>query len=420
MVLWGLALALGLVVAATRLTFNLGHALWAGCLILGLSGAVPLGRLAGSMAQELIGPQSLALVGVVVGLMTLTRLLQMNGQMDRLLGLMVARLGGGRLSLVAFPALIGLLPMPGGAVFSAPMVESLSRPLGLPSSDKSLINYWFRHIWEYAWPLYPSLILIAALAKTSLLGLVAAAAPLTLVAVGWGVLFLLRPISLRQDQTSTASQTGPSGTTAAGPILVAVGGALVGTYLLGPLGRTFPPLAGLSPMIPLLAALILAILLATVSGGRPGLLLKALTSGHTAKILYLVLAILGFQAAARTSGAIEALSQLLTALNLPLPLLIGGLTFSLGLMTGYSMAYVAAAYPVFLGLLPAEGMMPYLVLGHVTGFTGVLLSPAHACLLLSNQYFEAPAGQVYRRLLAPTLLTLACGLVLCLLLAWAS
>ena len=420
MVLLGLVLALGLVVAAARLKINLGHALWAGSLVLGLSGAVPLNRLAGSMAQDLVEPQGLALMGVIVGLMTLTQLLQMNGQMDRLLGLVVARRGGARLSLVAFTALIGLLPMPGGAVFSAPMVESLSRPFGLSPRDKSLINYWFRHIWEFAWPLYPSLILIAALAQVNLLRLVTATAPLTLAAVGWGVLFLLRPIKLRKDPAPTAPQTGPSSPTAAGPILVAVGGALTGTYLLGPLGRTFPPLAGLSPMIPLLVALILAILFAVFSGGRPGLLLKAVGSRHTVKILYLILAILGFQGAARASGAIEALSRLLTDLNLPLPLLIGGLTFSLGLMTGYSIVYVAAAYPVFLGLLPAEGMMPYLILGHVTGFTGVLLSPAHACLLLSNQYFEAPTGQVYRRLLPPTLLTLACGLGFCALLAWAS
>jgi len=43
----------------------------------------------------------------------------------------------------------------------------------------------------------------------------------------------------------------------------------------------------------------------------------------------------------------------------------------------------------------------------VAGFTGVLLSPAHACLVLSNSYFQCQPGEFYRRLWPPTLLTLA-------------
>jgi hypothetical protein len=50
------------------------------------------------------------------------------------------------LDIIIFPALIGLLPMPGGAIFSAPMVKDIGSRYQLSGSQLSYINYWFRHI----------------------------------------------------------------------------------------------------------------------------------------------------------------------------------------------------------------------------------------------------------------------------------
>ena len=59
------------------------------------------------------------------------------------------KLGGrhGRaLSLILIPAAIGLVPMPGGALFSAPLVgEAVQEKKVLPEW-KVAVNYWFRHI----------------------------------------------------------------------------------------------------------------------------------------------------------------------------------------------------------------------------------------------------------------------------------
>ena len=64
-----------------------------------------------------------------------------------------------RLLYVGLPALVGLLPMPGGALFSAPLVDSVDSEKGIGGTLKAAVNYWFRHIWEYWWPLYPGVIL---------------------------------------------------------------------------------------------------------------------------------------------------------------------------------------------------------------------------------------------------------------------
>jgi hypothetical protein len=45
----------------------------------------------------------------------------------------------------------------------------------------------------------------------------------------------------------------------------------------------------------------------------------------------------------------------------------------------------------------------------VSGFTGVLLSPLHLCLLLSNAYFETSLMPVYREMIVPLLALLGGG-----------
>ncbi len=52
-------------------------------------------------------------------------------------------------------------------------------------------------------------------------------------------------------------------------------------------------------------------------------------------------------------------------------------------------------------------MMSYIMLAMVCGFVGVLLSPLHLCLILSNTYFQAKLSAVYRYLWFPCI-----GLVL--------
>jgi hypothetical protein len=50
-----------------------------------------------------------------------------------------------------------------------------------------------------------------------------------------------------------------------------------------------------------------------------------------------------------------------------------------------------------------------MMLGLLCGFLGVLLSPLHLCLLLSNAYFQTSIMALYRHLWAPCLFLLLAG-----------
>jgi hypothetical protein len=81
--------------------------------------------------------------------------------------------------------------MPGGAIFSAPMVDELGNEHNLDPETKSVLNYWFRHVWEIYWPLYPGLLLAASMSSISIWPL-SPVVSVTLISLTAGYIFLLR------------------------------------------------------------------------------------------------------------------------------------------------------------------------------------------------------------------------------------
>jgi hypothetical protein len=122
-------------------------------------------------------------------------------------------------------------------------------------------------------------------------------------------------------------------------------------------------------------------------------------------MIYMIIAILVFKEILEAGGAVEAISKELILLRIPLVLIAAILPFIVGLFTGITIAFVGSTFPILITLIQAQGetayMPAYIMAGLVCGFSGVLLSPLHLCLLLSNEYFETTLVPVYRRLWIP-------------------
>lgn len=172
-----------LILMLIKRKWNLGNAFVVGALGIGLIFAMPVLSFLTAFIRALADPKTMSLSLVVSLILVLSHSLEKSGQMGRLLDTFKGLIRHPRINLVIFPALIGLLPMPGGAIFSAPMVKNLGQTHQLSASQLSYINYWFRHIWEYWWPLYPGVLLATSLANVDLWRLVFYTLPLTVVAV---------------------------------------------------------------------------------------------------------------------------------------------------------------------------------------------------------------------------------------------
>lgn len=161
-----------LMLAGMRCKIGLALSIFLGGVFMGL--VFDMGPVAvGSNSMLALTREKFLLLITIVGLiMILSDALERSGQSRRLMDSLSGYLTSPLLRLIFFPALIGLLPMPGGAIFSAPMVKTMGEEMNMRDEDQAVINYWFRHVWEMAWPLYPGIMLTVGLANIPISALI--------------------------------------------------------------------------------------------------------------------------------------------------------------------------------------------------------------------------------------------------------
>ncbi len=380
---------LALIVFLLRLKWNLGVVLAVASVVTGLLFGRAPGDLALDALTAAVDPLTLRLVAIVL-LITflgevLRKTLQLEGLIHSLTGLFLDR----RWLLALLPMLIGLLPMVGGAIFSAPMVEEASRGLNLSRERQTFVNYWFRHVLESVFPLYPSLVLAAALLSVPVRRLAASQWPLFLAALAGGILFGL--VGTRRDGAAGDNRPDRKET------LVLLFKSIWPIALVLVLSL----LIGLDLILALLITLV-----ALIVAQRLGLRSLWDVGRHmplgTAPI---IVGAMIFRQVLEASGAIDVASSSLGGLGIPLPLIVFLAPFLSGLLTGLLTAAFAIGFPIGLPLCGPDPVgSGWGLLAYTGGLVGILLSPMHLCLALTRVYFKAEWGGIYRRLLPAALL----------------
>ncbi|MBI9078045.1 MAG: DUF401 family protein [Desulfatibacillum sp.] len=380
---------------------SLGTSLVAGAIALGLWSRMMPWEIIVSFAHTMVLPKTILLATVVSLILILSHLMETTGQMKRLVSSFEGISTNVRINLTVFPALIGLLPMPGGAVFSAPMVDAMSKEHDITQADKALINYWFRHIWEYCWPLYPGVILALSLSGISLGTFFLAMGPMTLLAVGAGYLIILSPLKLvrqpklgKGDWLNLINEMSPI-------LIVVIGAGILGKAASMAAERGIIP--HLPMEMPLIASLVSGVLWIVV---RHRLNLSAIAQLFKKPALwsmvYLTVGVMLFAGILESSHSVEQISQGLADGHVPVAVVAIVLPMIVGALTGICMAFVGATFPILYALLDASGLnhqiVAYTILAYCSGYAGLLASPIHACLALTQTYFCADMPSIYRKL----------------------
>ena len=376
-----------------------------GALLAGILYGMSSSGLFYAVLRAATSEKTLTLAVIVALIILLSSSLESAGQLQRLLAAFRSMTNSSRCGFIVFPALIGLLPMPGGAVFSAPMVKELAASSNHSREELVFYNYWFRHIWEYWWPFYPGVLMTCLLADFDLGFFILAMFPGTLVAFLCGYYRLRRLVP--NDHEKSASFSFHHFRLLLWelmPILIAVFPGIIGGF-------------GLSLMLPefliaketgLIVALCLAVIWTwKVNGFSSAELRAVLGAGHQLRMMAMIFSIMIFSGVLTESNAVRQIASELSNLQIPLLLIVATLPFIAGLVTGITIAFVGSTFPILIPLIqtldPQASLLPYMMLALVCGFTGVMLSPLHLCLILTNEYFESRVSKVYRRLWKPCL-----------------
>jgi hypothetical protein len=404
-----------LMLVGMRLKVGLGLSILAGGLVMGLSfGLGPL-EFVRTGAMALTQEKFLFLAGIVGLILILSDAMERSGQSRRLMDGLSGFLTSPRLRLVFFPALIGLLPMPGGAVFSAPMVKTVSEGMRIKNRDRAMLNYWFRHVWELCWPLYPGIILTVALADIPIIDLISRTWPGTPVMFLLGWFFFLRPGVLDAGDivlTGLPAARSKRVVFREGlPLLIAIAGAI---------GLE----AGIATFLPgvdfewgVISALLLAVICVMVQNTSlgAGFLRAVLVKKSLWSMIFVIVSIFVFKDVMQAAGVVREMSRVAGG-DAALIASATFLPFLVGMVAGINVAFVGSTFPLLLGVLNTLGMndqmIPYLVLATFSGFTGVMISPIHICFILTCQYFECDLATTWRKVIAPCLLFLLSGVAL--------
>ena len=401
-----------LVLICIRKKLSLGNSFLLGTLFLSLLFGLKPQVTLRSILASISDPKTLSIAAVVSLILVLSSSMELAGQMQRMLKNFQGLVSSPRLNLVIFPALIGLLPMPGGAVFSAPMVKELGMRSKLSESQLSFVNYWFRHIWEHWWPLYPGILLTTVITEISLLAIIAVMCPFTVVAVWLGYRALKGSGGLpSNDNQNPRLPLWPFIKELMPILLVIFPGLGMGVLL----SKLFPALP-ISKEIGLILALCMAIAWVWYQNGTSKKqILSTLVNPKLLNMMYMIVGILIFKGILTDSRAAAAISQELIQMHIPLVLITVMLPLLVGMSGGIVIAFVGSTLPILVPMIQSLGQAPflpaYVMLILVSGFMGVMLSPMHLCFLLSNQYFGVTLGSVYRHLWKPCASLVAAAMV---------
>lgn len=391
---------LALIVVLLRKKVGLGVVMMLASLATALLFGMGLADALRAAVAASLAPGTLNLVAALILIAFLEHILRANQLLSRMIGALKALTRDSRVVMALLPAIVGLLPSAGGALFSAPLVEEVGGDEVMPER-KTFINYWYRHVWEYTFPLYPGPILAAEIMRVPISRLMLYQVPLTVAAILLGI-----PFSFRGLENSLRSNSGGAPDDGVNPAVHSDPANI--RHLVGGLGPILAVVAlvlatgiNISVVVGVVVAAMLVVLRYS-----PGSAWSALRESTSWSMVALVLGVMVFKETLTAAGVIRILPSSLRELGVSLEVLVVTLSSLIGLLTGFSPGFIGATFPLIAAAGAGTAGEPDLALvrlAYAAGFAGVMLSPVHLCLVVTLQYFRTEPGRIYRLLYLPEL-----------------
>lgn len=397
------------VIFASARKIHLGLAAALGGICLALWSGLSFKATLGIALLEVINPDTILLIVLMAYIMAFSAAMKKSGIMDELASSLQLVTSSPRFAMALAPLLIGTLPMPGGAVLSAPLVDSMDKQRKRSPAVLSTANYWFRHILELAWPLYPAFILTSSISgiKSSRLILLNSYAPPLLFVIG--LLFILPSERKGKNHTKKllpeTSFKERFGSLFAGikPLAVAIG-----TYVvLDIIWKNIAPSLFMHEAVktltgrygPIYIGLSLGSFFILKSKNGKGSFRQSINTA-TWRLIAVIIGIRVFSVLLGKAGLAQAAAEELARAGIPTVIAVAILPFVAGMVTGIGFGYVGLAFPIVIGLSSVVSSMPFealMVLAGAFGYAGMMLSPLHVCMVVSAEHFGVGLASVMKR-----------------------
>lgn len=381
---------------------NFGLAMLVSSALVALTGGFSVNQALSIFWQSATMRVTLELLLVVALINMLGFILKKAGTLEKIVQKMLIVLKDVRLLVITIPAIIGLLPVPGGAIMSAPLVVETGKKAGLSPERQAAANVLFRHLVYFVFPLYPTLILAGDVSGIPIMAFVKHQFWPMAVGLAVSIIVLFRLSDQREEREVTEDRWLDAFIHLiyyALPIIILLFLALV-------------------LQINFSIAAIVGILTALLSGIKSGEQFVARVKSYVLpsvdwNLSAAVLGIMVFRGYVEASGAMATLANQLESVGIPVLVLAVIVPLLTGIATGASLIGVGILFPLLLPLVPA-GMdkVAFLSLIFISNMIGYMASPVHMCLALTREVCQARFGGMYPFLVPPLAAILITSVIL--------
>jgi integral membrane protein (TIGR00529 family) len=394
-----LLVVIAVIIFLIRKKWDLEYVILLASLLVGMFFDLSPVQIGKNFILALIDPMTLKLMGIIVLVYTLSGVLRKVESLKDLTDSLQQLVKDYRLILAFIPALLGLIPMPAGAMFSAPMVKEIGDREELTPEEDTFVNYWFRHIWEFVWPLFPGMILFAGLLKVEIQEVILIQFPLTITAAIVG--FIWEYKNLRKDATLINKKD----------ILFNLKKLFLGVWPI--LLIIILVLGAKINLLLSLAIVIFSLFFLNINKLSLKMLKEIIRNDIDLSVVILIASIMIFQRILQVSGGIEIIPEVFAKLGVHPYIVLFTIPFFIGTMTGISSAALGIGLPILLPIIvQGEANLYYAMLAFTGSFIGVMISPMHLCLVVTKNYFKADMGKIYKMLILPLIIIALSSLVL--------
>ena len=365
---------------------NFGVAMLAGSIILAI--AIP-DKIGNVFIATITDFKVIALMIIVVLIKLLATLLEESGLINGLIEGLESKLSSIGV-IIAAPAILGLLPVPGGALLSAPIVKKQGDEMEMKREKQMALNLWYRHIGFMIYPLSTSLILLAGLSGIDVYTLILYQIPIFFISFFVGYVFVYKC-------KGKGRKKGHGDFLGLIPILLPVAIAIpLSIFLASYFSKE------VATYIAYLIAIPIGIFTAIKMSDRRIEMKKGLSPT-------LALAIFGIMFFKNIINATGITAHLSSYFNfLPSLILIPLVSFIIGILTAHNMAAIAILYPMFSSIMNIN----LVIIMFISSFFGYLVSPLHLCLAVTYDYFHPKFGDFYRIIVPPAIVVMVIVVIL--------
>jgi len=412
----GVIIAFIVVVFLIRKKFNFGLSLVIGSFIVGIFSLpeinpidIPkaLGKaLIYDYDKQMFDFQTIELAVLLTFIYILAKCMQETGAIKKLIkSLRSIFYKGGTLGVI--PAVYGLMPVPGGALFSAPLMDKEGEKYKLNQSQKNFLNVWFRHIWFPIFPISSAMMLIISsdFANIDIYELIVANFPAFIAFIIIGLIFL--KFYLKKIPTPEAiSKKEYTGLIYLLPPIIPIIIYIIFLAIFTIIGmENLKDFQRSIFIIGVILGIISLYYLLEIDWKKYYEIIKRSLSFNLA---FAIVGIMIFRQMIEVSNANEIIATMIGDLPFHAIFIIIIIPLIMGLITGYNFGAIALSYFLVEPFFEFSGLniIGFASLIFISSLVGYLISPIHLCNVVSSDYLKTDTTRMYKMYIPAVILLL--------------